>query len=276
MRNETGVVVGRRALLGGAAALSVLAAGALSACGKKKQKADGPVEVEPGDTCARCGMHITDMRHVGEIIGVLADQDTSGPDQISMRGGARIDPLGAQIKLSDKAIKLIADQQKSELTKKTYDSAVKNKKASTLGLGGIAPSLDQLGGVSCREIIRSHVLSFAALRSLRFDCETTEGNVACRALLAALALNGLARSDAELLLRANCDLVESEPARVTLDKRYGEKAAFKALTIDQAQELLSAALEHARTTAGVAWDGSVLAVTGNPEILRAAEDTRDE
>lgn len=70
MRNETGVVVGRRALLGGAAALSVLAAGALSACGKKKQKADGPVEVEPGDTCARCGMHITDMRHVGEIIGV--------------------------------------------------------------------------------------------------------------------------------------------------------------------------------------------------------------
>ena len=71
MRNETGVVVGRRALLGGAAALSVLvAAGALAACGKKKQKADGPVEVEPGDTCARCGMHITDMRHVGEIIGV--------------------------------------------------------------------------------------------------------------------------------------------------------------------------------------------------------------
>ena len=63
---------------------------------------------------------------------------------------------------------------------------------------------------------------------------------------------------------------------MTLDKRYGEKAAFKALTIDQAQELLSAALEHARTTAGVAWDGSVLAVTGNPEILRAAEDTRDE
>lgn len=70
MRNETDAVVGRRALLGGAATLSVLvAAGALAACGKKKQKADGPVEVEPGDTCARCGMHIADMRHVGEIIG---------------------------------------------------------------------------------------------------------------------------------------------------------------------------------------------------------------
>ena len=70
MRNETGAVVGRRALIGAAAALSALAASALAACGKKKQKADGPVEVEPGDTCARCGMHITDMRHVGEIIGV--------------------------------------------------------------------------------------------------------------------------------------------------------------------------------------------------------------
>lgn len=71
MTNETDVVVGRRALLTRAAALSVLvAAGGPAACGRRGRPAgDDPVEVEPGDTCARCGMVISDMRHVGEIIG---------------------------------------------------------------------------------------------------------------------------------------------------------------------------------------------------------------
>ena len=71
MTNETDVVVGRRAFLTRAAALSVLvAAGGPAACGRRGRPAgDDPVEVEPGDTCARCGMVISDMRHVGEIIG---------------------------------------------------------------------------------------------------------------------------------------------------------------------------------------------------------------
>ncbi len=70
MIQETDVVLGRRALLGGAAALSALVVtSGLTACGKEERTSDGPVEIEPGDTCARCGMHIADMRHVGEIIG---------------------------------------------------------------------------------------------------------------------------------------------------------------------------------------------------------------
>ena len=141
-----------------------------------------------------------------------------------------------------------------------------------MGLGGIPPSLEQLGGVTCQAIIRSHVLSFAALRALRFDPPTPEGDVACRALLAALALNGLARSDAELLLRANCGLVETGPAVVTLDKRYGQKENFEPLSIDQAQELLSAAIDHAIQAANLTWDGSILVVEGNPTILAAAAD----
>ena len=70
MIHETDVVLGRRVLLGGAAALSALVVtSGLAACGKEERTSDGPVEIEPGDTCARCGMHIADMRHVGEIIG---------------------------------------------------------------------------------------------------------------------------------------------------------------------------------------------------------------
>ena len=212
---------------------------------------------------------------VGEIIGILADQDGGAEANQSKRGGARIDPLGARIQLDRAGRKAIADAQKEELSKKTYDNSIgKDEKEglARLGIGAIPPSLEQLGGVTCQAIIRSHVLSFAALRALRFDSPTPEGDVACRALLAALALNGLARSDAELLLRANCDLVETGPAVVTLDKRYGQKESFEPLSIDQAQELLSAAIDHAIQAANLTWDGSVLVVEGNPAILAAATD----
>ena len=212
---------------------------------------------------------------VGEIIGILADQEGGPEANQSKRGGARIDPLGARIQLDRAGRKAIADAQKEELSKKTYDNSIgKDEKEglARLGIGAIPPSLEQLGGVTCQAIIRSHVLSFAALRALRFDSPTPEGDVACRALLAALALNGLARSDAELLLRANCDLVETGPAVVTLDKRYGQKESFEPLSIDQAQELLSAAIDHATHEANLTWDGSVLVVEGNPAILAAATD----
>ena len=212
---------------------------------------------------------------VGEIIGILADQDGGAEANQSKRGGARIDPLGARIQLDRAGRKAIADAQKEELSKKTYDNSIgKDEKEglARLGIGAIPPSLEQLGGVTCQAIIRSHVLSFAALRALRFDSPTPQGDVGCRALLAALALNGLARSDAELLLRANCDLVETGPAVVTLDKRYGQKESFEPLSIDQAQELLSAAIDHAIQAANLTWDGSVLVVEGNPAILAAATD----
>ena len=212
---------------------------------------------------------------VGEIIGILADQEGGPEANQSKRGGARIDPLGARIQLDRAGRKAIADAQKEELSKKTYDNSIgKDEKEglTRLGIGAIPPSLEQLGGVTCQAIIRSHVLSFAALRALRFDSPTPEGDIACRALLAALALNGLARSDAELLLRANCDLVEAGPAVVTLDKRYGQKESFEPLSIDQAQDLLSAAIDYAVQTANLNWDGFILNVKGNPVILAAATD----
>ena len=212
---------------------------------------------------------------VGEIIGILADQDGGAEANQSKRGGARIDPLGARIQLDRAGRKAIADAQKKELSKKTYDNSVgsdEKKGLARLGIGAIPPSLEQLGGVTCQAIIRSHVLSFAALRALRFDSPTPEGDVACRALLAALALNGLARSDVELLLRANCDLVEAGPAVVTLDKRYGQKENFEPLSIDQAQDLLSAAIDYAVQVANLNWGGFVLNVKGNPVILAAATD----
>jgi CRISPR-associated protein Csb1 len=134
-----------------------------------------------------------------------------------------------------------------------------------LGLGGIAPSLDQLGGVACKRIIRSQVLSFATLRQMRFG-SNPEADIACRALLAAIALYGLARANSELYFRANCDLREAGPPEVLIDKRNGEVQRFAPLQVEAMDTLLSDAFRNAQSRADVKFDGVVLSVIGNPRI----------
>ncbi len=211
---------------------------------------------------------------VGEVIGVCATAEHE-----ARKGGARVDPVGMQVKLAGPALRAIAQAQHTELSEKNYkkllEAANKAKgetiSASGLGLGGIPPSLTSLAGVACDQIIRTHVLSFAGLRQLRFG-KGRDGDVACRALLAALALNGLARSDAELSLRANCDLVEAGPAVVTLDRRHGQTEGLSSLSIIEADEVLRGALVNAENVAGVTWQGIALTVQGNPDIVAGVTD----
>jgi CRISPR-associated protein Csb1 len=219
---------------------------------------------------------------VGEIVGVLADQSLDARST-PMRGGARVDPVAMQVRLGSAAMIAIADAQRGELSPKLYDKIVRAAKAaddkseaptsaSTLGLGGIPPTLEQLAGVSCTRIQRTHVLSFATLRQIRFG-STPDGDATCRALLASLALAGLARADAELYLRANCDLVEAGPTRVEIDQRGGTTETVEPLTITGADALLAEGIERAAGVAGVAWAGQVFAVEGNPTVIASADDS---
>lgn len=218
---------------------------------------------------------------VGEVIGFCIDSEPG------RKGGARTDPVGMQIKLPPNIFKALLDEQRAELsgalaTKIETEIANAKKRpnelvrTSTLGLGGVPPSLESLAGVACRRIVRSHVLNFAALRQIRFG-GTPQSDAACRALLAALALDGLARSDAELSLRANCDLREAGPALVELDRRSGAADHLDALSVEAADALLVDALDHAEKVAGVVWAGPVLDVVGNHLIVAgAADDESDE
>jgi len=126
-------------------------------------------------------------------------------------------------------------------------------------------------GVCCSRIIRTQVLSFAALRQLRFDCGQA-GDEAGRALLAAYALAGLVRANAELSVRANCDLVETGRTTLKLDARDGDFVELPALSIDEADELLERALVQAYREADIIWRGQVLRVTGNSAAYAAAQN----
>jgi CRISPR-associated protein Csb1 len=218
---------------------------------------------------------------VGEIIRFCADREPA------LRGGARVDPVGMQVRLTEGKLKEIADAQRAELSRGLYDKATKpaTKKAkddkgdqlisaSMLGLGGIPPTLDALSGVACHKIVRSHVLSFATLRQMRFGAGP-EGDTACRALLAALALNALARSDSELRVRANCDLRESAPSAVDIDQRGGGRLTLAPLKIDEADALLAEALADAEAKAAITWNGVVLKVAGHPAIAQGAVADED-
>ena len=215
---------------------------------------------------------------VGEIIGVLADQARSGEAQLSRRGGARVDPLEMSVRLSAADMEQLVRSQEGELSdkfiSKRREDIKKAKKdtalsGSVLGLGGIPPQLEALGGVACQKIIRSWVLSFATLRQLRFG-KNEKANIAARALLAALGLSAIARAEQELYLRANCDLVEAEEPQVTLDGRYGNTRPLNHITVETADDLLAQAIDYAQSHHVAHWNGQVLSVTGNPVILRGA------
>lgn len=219
----------------------------------------------------------------GEVMGFLPGPAQDNARVPARRGGARVDPVGMKVQLSGTAIQGLVADQRDELSTKTIDDLAKKADAdakakggkpvsgSPLGLGGIPPSLEDLAGVTCDRILRSRVLSFAALRQIRFGGDGT-ADVACRSLLAALALNGIARADAELLLRANCDLVEDGPTSITLDQRGGTQLSLAPLSISEADDLLTKALAAAEATGVVTWDGSALLVTGNPAISGGALD----
>lgn len=218
---------------------------------------------------------------VGDIMGVLVDQGPTGT-QIPNRGGGRSDSIAPSVRVPAKEMQELLDAQRHELSEgtiKSIETAIKGAKggkisASGLVIGSIPPNLGTPGLVSCTRIIRSHVLSLSALRQLRFG-SPGQGDVAGRALLAALALYALALANEELVLRANCDLVEKERPDFILDGRFGVRESIGQIDREVGQRLLAEAIEGAEKALGIKWEGQVYAVTGNPLIARGAESEEE-
>lgn len=205
---------------------------------------------------------------VGEVIGVLADQDHFQPTR---RSGARIDPLAPSFTLSKSDITNLAHS----LGQDAGSKASKAKKASDFLVGAIPPGTDSLDGIATRSIEKSQVISFATLRSLRFG-KGTEGDAAVRALLASIVLEALVRSDAELVLRANTHLVEKARPELILDRRFGEQEQLEPLTIEVVDGILEEAFDRAEKDADLDWSGQVFEVEGNPILPGAAVATEDD
>jgi CRISPR-associated protein Csb1 len=158
----------------------------------------------------------------------------------------------------------------------TSDAAAGKKakkvRPSEINHGNIAPSVQPLG-VTCDHLEHNFVLSFAALRRLRFG-GGEERDSAARAFLAALGLLALAEQDARgYALRSRCDLVCDGRAALELVHPDG---TTDAVSIDRAgaHKLYMDAFEAARS-AGFQLSGTPLALTPQDKLVEIVRKSQD-
>jgi len=129
-------------------------------------------------------------RRTGEIVIQTAGRRT----------GSRIDPLGVLRK-----VEVFKGEGGWNTTERAAGRGAKKVRPSEINHGNIAPSIQPLG-ITCDYVEHSFVLSFAALRRLRFGGAGKDA--AGRSLLAALGLLALTEQDRRgYALRSRCDLV---------------------------------------------------------------------
>lgn len=218
---------------------------------------------------------------VSELFGLVSEEQP-----VSLRSGARLDPLGQDFHISPAECRELLEVQREHMSEKkvtevekTLEAAEKEEKkkkaeitvsASPLGLGGVPPKTNTPFGVSVPEVRRARTYSLAGLRRLRFG-GTDDEDVAARTALLAMLLLGAAYADEDPAIRAYCDvsapqgetLLDTEP--VDLDLSIESCTAFLAEAVAALPERLK-------------WGGQVIEVEGKASLERGAvaDNGKDE
>jgi CRISPR-associated protein Csb1 len=183
-------------------------------------------------------------RRTGEVEAQTAGRRTS----------SRIDPLGILNKVKiykaqDDPADWTPSEAKAEKHEKSGEAHLYPTKRGRPGRpalinhGNVTPSIQPLG-VTCDHLEHSFVLSFAALRRLRFGND--EKDETGRGLLAALGLLAITEQDARgYALRSRCDLVCEGAAPLELVRPSGLPAPIE-ITCEEARELYKTAFNAAR------------------------------
>lgn len=183
------------------------------------------------------------------------------------RTGSRMDPLGVLKGITDD-LKIYKGASGWDITKEGAGTGAKEVKPSEINHGNIAPSVQPLG-ITCDHLEHNVVLSFAALRRLRFG-GSIEKDTAGRALLAALGLLALAEQDARgYALRSRCDLVCDGAAPLELVHADG---LGKKIEIDReaARKLYKAAFDEAKAK-GFSLSDKPTALTPQKKLVQIVE-----
>lgn len=189
------------------------------------------------------------------------------PRTFGRRTGSRIDPLGVVSK-----VQVFKSAEGWHTLKDKAGKGAKEAKPSEVNHGNIRPSVQPLG-ITCGYLEHSFVLSFAALRRLRFGGEPAKDAVG-RAYLAALGLLALAEQDARgYALRSRCDLMCEGATPLELVHPDG---AAEALPLDRAaaRGLYQAAFGAARE-AGFAMATEPLHLTPQPKLVEIVRRSQE-
>ena len=146
---------------------------------------------------------------------------------------------------------------------------------SKINHGNIVPSIDtQAGGVTISKALQTTVISFAALRKLRFKGFGREAETAARTAVAALGVAAIAyQYENDFDLRSRCLLLPTHPPRIEMLRRDGSAEEVVALDREAASDILSAAAKHA-SGAGIGWEKDNIRLEPSPKLLELIRRSR--
>jgi CRISPR-associated protein Csb1 len=202
--------------------------------------------------------------YISEIVAV----DTTKVDQ---RSGFRVDPVSASRKVavlpkSDGSFEVVPEKTKGA------------QRPSELNHGNIVFESTN-GGVRCRFIEQTTVVSLGALRKLRFPVDGTcsvERDDAGRTVLAALALcAGVLASEREVSLRSRCNLHPTAPREWELLAAPGETPKRYTITGDGATALLTEAVKAAEAL-GLTWRKEKLTLKPSKELVDLIRQSQEK
>ncbi len=220
--------------------------------------------------------------YVSEIVGFDA--------QPGMKVGSRLDPLQIEkVATQDRAFNSAdpsevwtLDSTQAEVDNKgvpKYASRGSDSgeagQPSKINHGNIAPSIDsQAGGVTISSALQTTVISFAALRRLRFKGYSKDAQQAARTAVAALGVAAIAyQIELDFDLRSRCLLVPSHQPMLELVTRDGAESEVLEVGRAQSAEILRQASEHA-DQAGLRWESREIRLLPAPKLLELIRRSR--
>ena len=220
--------------------------------------------------------------YVSEIVGFDAT--------VGKKVGSRIDPLQIEKVASEDRVFNSADRDEvwtddpDNAEKDTKDNPVLATRSSEKGEpgqpskinhGNIPPSIDALaGGVTISKAQQTTLISFAALRRLRFKGFSREAETAARSAIAALGVAAIAyQYETDFDLRSRCLLLPTHPPRLELLSRDGSAGEVVDVDRTTASGILSAAVTHA-DAAGVGWETDRIRLVPAPKLVELIRRSR--
>ncbi|MCY4110164.1 MAG: type I-U CRISPR-associated RAMP protein Csb1/Cas7u [Chloroflexi bacterium] len=222
--------------------------------------------------------------YVSEIVGFDAS--------VGKKVGSRIDPL--QIERVAPTDRLFKSADRDEVWTDNSGQAERDGKGklvyasradesgeagqpSKINHGNIPPSIDtQAGGVTISSALQTTVISFAALRRLRFKNHAREAETAAHTAIAALGVAAIAyQYEMDFDLRSRCLLLPTHPPHLELLRRDGSPG--ENLQVDRASSarILEEATKQA-TLAGAGWETDEIRLVPAPKLLELIRRSRQQ
>ena len=213
--------------------------------------------------------------YVSEIVGLDA--------VIGCKVDSRLDPLqiekGAAIAFEHEDEKqmwtLDPDEAKKDKKGKPI-RAGKDGRPSRINHGNIAPDIDtQAGGVTISAALQTSVVSFPALRRLRFIGASRDAEVTARTAVAALGVVSIAYGyEADHDLRSRCLLIPEHAPVLEMVNRDGSVPRRVTIDRETSARILAEAAAQAKQ-AGIGWEETQVVLKPAPKLVELLKRSRE-